>query len=114
MMIAVPLPIKAAQKDEYSNLTCYRLMWTFPGRDGKDAHPPEMEHGIYRKVNSKRLPAGIRSSVTAFGPDGKINGEPARREQAYARWTAGELILRPLLPAVESPSGESGNPMKGE
>ena len=103
-------PIRAP-KGDYSDTLIYRLLWAMLDKRGKEVARPEIEAGLWRKVSSRNSPKG---AVSAMGPDGTREGEQVYRQQCYQRWTAGELILRPLLPGVESPSGESGNPMEGE
>jgi len=91
---ADPLGVRAVDQGDYENCTLYQL---------------DDRVGIWRRVSREKR-RGIqdagKGAVVALGPDGNREGEPVRSPQEFVRWTAGEKLLRPLLPGVESPGAE--------
>jgi len=95
---ATRLPIRAEKTDGFVTTSLYSM--------------PKAT-GIYRRVSRDG-----RTGIRKVGPGNTLAIIPLGADEStdalceLQRWTEGELLLRPLLPGIESPiSDEPGNPM---
>ena len=95
---ATKLPVRANEAGDFSTTIIYSL----PGKPG-----------LFRRV-SREGRAGLKAgagNVLAIIPAGNREGEPVDGLCELQRWVAVEAVLQPLLPGVESPSGETDVPL---